>query len=77
MSKNDFYKRIKIITVLSVIPFFVAIGPISGYFAGKYFISQFHWDNGFLIVFILLGTLASVIETIKTIKLALKMEKEA
>lgn len=77
MDKNDFYKRIKVIAVLSVIPFLVALGPISGYFIGKYFIVKYQWDINSILFFLLVGSLVSVIETIRVIRLALKIEKEA
>ncbi|MBF0522307.1 MAG: AtpZ/AtpI family protein [Candidatus Omnitrophica bacterium] len=70
------HKRVKIACVLSVMPFVVAIGPVSGYFLGEYLRSKFGFNYHVVVISLLLGTVVSIKETIKIIKLALKFDKE-
>jgi uncharacterized protein YqgC (DUF456 family) len=70
------YKWIKIGGLLSFIPIAMAAGPLAGYFAADYLKERFNFPGFTSAIFILIGFVASMMETVKIIKLALKTEKE-
>ncbi len=54
----------------------MAAGPLGGYFLADYFEKRFGLPGYVSLIFILIGFIASIRETIRIIKLALKTEKE-
>lgn len=70
------YKWIRIGGLLSFIPVVMAAGPLGGYFLADYFEKRFGLPGYVSLIFILIGFIASIRETIRIIKLALKTEKE-
>jgi len=76
-AKQDLYNGIKIAGLLSFIPLVLAGGAIGGYLAGDY-IEKKIWNSSFAVPgFVAIGLLGSVIETVRIIKLALKIDGKA
>ena len=74
--KADLYKWIKIGGLLSFLPFVLAAGPIAGYALGSYLEHKFNLPAYVPIMSITIGFLASLKETIKIIKMALKTQEK-
>lgn len=75
-NKKELYKRIKIAGILSFIPFVLLGGAFLGYICGDYLDKKI--VSAPFIVFpisIAIGMLASVIEVIRIIKLAVKISE--
>ena len=70
------YKWIKIGGLLSFMPVMMAAGPLGGYFLADYLEKKFGFPGFTSVICITIGFIASVRETIRIIKLALKTEKE-
>lgn len=75
--KTDLYKWIKIGGLLSFLPFVLAAGPIAGFFLGSWLEKKFSLPAYVSIVFITIGFAASLRETIRIVKLALKTQEKA
>jgi hypothetical protein len=75
MSNKEVYSRIRVLGVAMMIPVSIAVGPIVGFFSGRYFIERFSLPAYTLFIFITLGFLASVLETVRIIKFMFKEEK--
>ena len=58
------------IGLLSSIPFILALAPIIGYFLGKFLDQKFRTQPWLSLVFLGLGFVAGVRETIKIVKLS-------
>ena len=74
--KLELYKRIKIAGILSFIPFILAGGMAAGYFAGAYLENKFLFSPLVMPICIGLGLLTSVIEIVRVIKLAVKIDRK-
>ena len=74
MDKKEIYKWIKVGGLLSFIPFILAAGPLLGYWVGDHLVKE--WNSPFvvLILSLLVGTLVSLREAIRIIRLALKLD---
>jgi len=70
------YKWIRIGGLLSFIPIAMAAGPLAGYFAANYLDKRFNFPDFTYVICMVIGFAASVIETVKIIRLALKTEEE-
>jgi len=70
------YKWIKIAGLLSFMPVMMAAGPLAGWFLADYLEKRFGFPDWTSAICITIGFIASVRETIRIIKLALKTEKE-
>ena len=70
------YKWIKIGGLLSFIPIAMAAGPLAGYFIADYLEKKFAFPNFTSAICIIVGFIASVMETVKIIRMALKTEEE-
>ena len=70
------YKWIKIGGLLSFIPIVMATGPLGGYFLADYLEKKFGFPDFTSIICITVGFIASIRETIRIIRLALKADKE-
>ena len=76
-SNSDMYKRIKIIGILSFLPFVLGAGPIAGYVLGSYLEHRFGLPVYVSIVLVTIGFVASLKETIKIVKIALRTQEKA
>ncbi len=74
--RSDFYKRVKVAGLISFIPFVLVAGPVSGYFLGSFFESKFGGRGYAVFVFMMIGLAAAVFETIKILRLVVKIEKK-
>ncbi len=71
------YKWIKIGGLLSFIPIAMASGPLAGYFLADYLHIRYGAPELTFAIFITVGFLASMFETVRIVRLALKTEGEA
>ena len=69
--KREVYKWIKVGSLLSLIPFVLVAGPLMGYVAFDYLHKKFGAPPYVSYVFITVGFVASVRETIRIIRIAL------
>jgi len=77
VSKKESYKWIKIAGILSFIPFILAGGALTGYLAGDYIAKKFSSAAFALPICVGIGLAASIIEVIRIVKLALKIDRKA
>jgi len=76
MDKKGLYKGVKIVGMISYIPFILALSPIAGYFAGNFLVKRFSFPCYTVIIFIAFSFIAGALETIRIIKKVSKMEKK-
>ena len=76
MASKDFYKRIKIAGMISYIPIVLAASPLCSFFLGEYLQKKFNLPSYILIIFIALGFVVGIRESIRIIRLVVKIEKE-
>jgi F0F1-type ATP synthase assembly protein I len=69
MDKDDFYKGVRAVGFVVFIPFILAAGPLSGYFAGSFLKQKFNLSNLTVILGALFGFLAAVVEVARIIKI--------
>lgn len=74
--RQEIYKWIRIGGLLSFIPFVLAAGPIAGYLAGEYLEKRFGLPHYTSYIFGGVGFAASVRETVRIIRIAIKTDKE-
>jgi len=72
MDKDDFYKGVRTVGFVIFIPFTLAAGPLSGYFAGSFLKQKFNLSNLTVIFGVLFGFLAAAVEIIRIIKIIAK-----
>jgi len=77
VSKKESYKWIKIAGMLSFIPFILVGGALTGYLAGDYIGKKFSSLAFAVPICIGIGLIASIIEVIRIVKLALKIDRKA
>jgi len=70
------YKWIKIGGLLSFIPVIMAAGPLAGWFFADFLEKRFGFPDFTAVICITIGFIASIRETIRIIRIALKTEKE-
>jgi len=70
--KREIYNWIKVGSLLSLIPFVLVAGPLMGYVAFDYLHKRFGIPPYVSYLFITVGFAASVRETIRIIKIALR-----
>jgi hypothetical protein len=68
MRKEELYKTIKVVGMVSYIPLILAACPLAGFFAGEYLQKKFSLPGYTVIAFVLISFIAGILETIKTIK---------
>ncbi len=68
--KKDDAGWIRIVGLLTVIPFLLAIGPLIGYFIGHWLDGYFETEPIFTIIFLILGFIAAGKETYNLIRQA-------
>ena len=74
--KADLYRWIKIGGLLSFLPFVLVAGPMAGYFLGNYLEKKFGLPVYVSIVLVTIGFIASLKESIRIIRMALKTQEE-
>lgn len=72
---QKFYKHVKIVGFLSFIPIILFAGPLMGYIAADYLMKRFNWVSWLPIIGAALGFAASVDESIRIIRIVLKIDK--
>jgi len=77
MGKEELYSWIKIVGMVSFIPIILAAGPVTAYFAGDYLVKTFKLGSYVLYIAIAIGTLASIFEVVRIVKLVVKIEKKS
>lgn len=75
--KSDLYRWIKIGGLLSFLPFVLVAGPMAGYVLGSYLEKRFSLPPYVSIVLITIGFLASLKESIRIVRIALRAQEKA
>ena len=75
MQKEDFYKGVKTVGLVSFIPFMLAAGALSGYFVGVFLQKKLNLPVYVVLISIAFGFLAGVMEMIRVLKALAKMNK--
>ena len=75
MQREDFYKGVKTVGFVSFIPFMLAAGPLSGYFAGIFLQKKFNLSFWVVLLGVAFGFLVAIIEIIKILKVIARMNK--
>lgn len=73
--KKDFYKQTRIAGIVLFLPFILAAGPLAGHFAGEYLRKKFNLGQSVSVICIAAGFVSSILETVRLIKLAVKIDK--
>ena len=73
--KQEHYKWIKLAGFAFFVPVTLAAGPLLGYFAGYYLQTKYFPAIHLAAIFMLVGLLAGTLETIRIIKVMIKLEK--
>lgn len=76
-SKKEYYKFIKLVGFAFFIPFVLVSGPLVGYLAGNFLQNKYFPNVRLTLILVLVGLLASTFETIRIIRLMIKLEKGA
>jgi len=66
---------LKIFGLLIYLPMLLSLSPLFGFYAGQYIVSKFHAPNFVILMATTIGFLAAVIETVRILKILLKMTK--
>jgi hypothetical protein len=73
MGKKELYSRIRLAGILSYVPLVLFSGPFLGYLAGDYLVKRTGLPAYCLLICIALGSLSSIIEVVRIIRLAKKL----
>jgi len=73
--KRGLYKKIKLFGYASFIPLMLIAGPLSGYYFGTFLDEKFHFGMNAVMISVLLGFGAGVLEVARIIKRLLSMLK--
>ena len=76
MQKEDFYKGVKTVGFVTFIPFMLAAGPLSGYFAGSFLQKKFNLSSYVVLASVAFGFIIGAMETIKILKAVSRMDKK-
>ncbi|MFA5096037.1 MAG: AtpZ/AtpI family protein [Candidatus Omnitrophota bacterium] len=76
MPSKEFYKRIKIAGLISYIPVMLAAPALAGFFLGDYLQRRFNLPFYVLIIFVFLGLIIGIRESIRIIRLVLRIEEK-
>ena len=74
MRKSEVYARLKIAGMLSLVPFILGAGPFCGWYLGIYLQGKFNAPAWALYLCVAAGIAASVQETIRIIRIAIKAQ---
>ena len=72
MSGKKIYGWVRTAGLLAIIPIILALGPLAGYFIADMLIKKFALPGYTAAICVIMGFAASVQETIKIIRIALK-----
>ena len=75
--KKDLYRWIKIGGLLSFLPFVLVAGPLAGFYLGSYLEHRFGLPVYVSIFLVTIGFAASLKETIKIVRIALRTQEKA
>ena len=70
MEKADFYKRLKVAGMLSLVPFVLAFGPWAGFLAGSFLARRFNLPSFLTPLLVIAGFLLALREMLRIIKIA-------
>ncbi len=76
MRKEDFYKGVKTVGFVTVIPFMVAAGPLSGYFVGEFIQNRVNLSAHVVLLSVAVGFLAGLMEMIRILKAVARMNRK-
>jgi F0F1-type ATP synthase assembly protein I len=76
MPKEDLYRGVKIVGFVSFIPFILAAGPLTGYFIGIFLEKKFNLSIWVVLLGVVFGFLAAIIEVIKILKAIARVNKQ-
>ncbi|MDD5409636.1 MAG: hypothetical protein PHC71_06065 [Candidatus Omnitrophica bacterium] len=76
MQKEDFYKGVKTVGFVSLVPFMLAAGALSGYFAGVFLKNKFNLPVYVVLISVAFGFGAGVMEMVKVLRILAKMNKK-
>ena len=76
MPKEGFYKGVKTLGFVSFIPFILAAGPLTGYFAGTFLQKKFNLSSYVVLASVAFGFIIGAMETIKILKAVSRMDKK-
>ncbi|MDD3345138.1 MAG: hypothetical protein PHO34_01680 [Candidatus Omnitrophica bacterium] len=76
MQKQDLYKGIKTVGYVSFIPFMLAAGPLSGYFAGIFLHEKFNFPSRIVFAGIICGFAAGIMETVRILRILARMNRK-
>ena len=76
MQKENFYKGVKTVGFVTFIPFMLAAGPLSGYFAGSFLQKKFNLSSYVVLASVAFGFIIGAMETIKILKAVSRMDKK-
>jgi hypothetical protein len=77
MTTTKTFRWVKVGGLLTLIPIVLAAAPLAGYLAGEWLMLKFRFPRHTTIVCVIIGFAASVRETVKIIKAALRVVKES
>lgn len=70
--KTEHFQRIRQIGILTAVPFILPLGPLIGFFLGRWLDRRFGTEPVLVVVLIALGFAASVRETVRMIRDAMR-----
>jgi hypothetical protein len=76
MDKQDIYKGVKTVGYVSFIPFMLAAGPLSGYFAGVFLHEKFNLPLRIVFIGIVCGFTAGIMEVVRILRILARMNKK-
>lgn len=76
MPREDFYRGVKVIGLVSFIPFILAAGPLTGYFAGSFLQQKLNLSSSVVLISVGFGFLVALTETIKILKAIARVNKQ-
>jgi hypothetical protein len=75
MPKEDLYRGVKIIGLVTFIPFMMAAGPLTGYFTGVFLQEKFNLSSYVVFISVGFGFLVAITEVIKILKAIARANK--
>jgi F0F1-type ATP synthase assembly protein I len=70
--KEDRYKGIRQVGLLTTIPILLTVSPLIGFFIGRFLDGKLHTDPIFTIIFLVLGFIAGARQVARVLKIANK-----
>ncbi|HQP91662.1 MAG TPA: hypothetical protein PLU24_03210 [Candidatus Omnitrophota bacterium] len=73
---NNIFKQLRITGFLLYIPLILLTGPLAGFIVGDFFSQKFDLGNYPLLTGLIAGIALSISETVRTIRLVLRIDKK-